>query len=363
MDHVNKFIDLRKPLLGSILDFLPAKLCALLNKHIKNKKIFTLTCKTRHKQMKLGKISSHVLNRKFEMDFGIIQCVQLKSFDKNLLAVGGLSGGLELLNIINGERTVIKQHTDTINSIVDYIYNGQNLLVTSSYDNTIRFYDLKLKKNTSRVIPCEFIVYFMKYVTLEEKDYLLTTTFQEYNIRCLETMESLFSVNLHGNYIYKIIYVKQLDPELFLSCSYDNYIKLSNYRTKNVVSEINAHSSAVWGLAYLKKYNKEFCASGSWDYSIKVWNFVSGQCLATFQTSPANVKHIHQFKFLKDHIFVASSSGKLMFYNLKTMDLIYTMEEHSTDIYWFINIKGIDNESYYLVSSSIDRKINFHVLE
>ena len=139
MDQVNKFIDLRKPLLSSILDFLPVKQSALLNKHIKNKKIFTLTSEKRFNHKKLGKIFSHHLKSKFEMDFGIFQCVQLKSFDKNLLAVGGLSGGLELVNIINGERTVIKQHSDTINSIVDYFYQGQNLLVTSSYDHTIGF--------------------------------------------------------------------------------------------------------------------------------------------------------------------------------------------------------------------------------
>ena len=42
----------------------------------------------------------------------------------------------------------------------------------------------------------------MKYEKLEEKGYLFTNTFQEFNIRSIETIESLIKGKLRRNLMY-----------------------------------------------------------------------------------------------------------------------------------------------------------------
>jgi len=165
---------LRTPLIGLILEYLEIKEITELNKSIQNKKIFTLTSQVRFKNEKINKIKQVEKLKEFETNFGLIVFRHLKTFDKNLIAVAGLSGGLEIINFKTNERSnEITMHSDTINSIVDFERDNINVLASSSYDHTIKFLDLKTREQVFTPIACDFIVYYMKIVSIKGEKYLL----------------------------------------------------------------------------------------------------------------------------------------------------------------------------------------------
>ena len=353
-------MNLRTPLIGIIISgYLNEKELKNINKFILNKKLFKLTIEYRFKKKQIKEIKEISKIKEYEVNFGIIIFCHLKNFNRDLIAVAGLSGGLEIINFKTNERSnEIILHSDTINSIVDFERENMNILASSSYDHTIKFLNLQTLKPVFSPINCEFIVYFMKVIKIYDKIYFLTSTFQSYNLRCINTMDSLYTVKLHGNYIYKVIQTKALNPESFLTCSYDGTIRFSNCKSTKNNSTLAIHNSAVWGLGYLKRYNKEMCISGSWDHTIKIYNFVKNELIKSISTDPNNAKHFCQFPFLKNRIVLISHGGKIQFYDLIKNELIYEFQLHTKDIYWFAALKD-ENNNYCFISSSIDRKLIF----
>ena len=165
-NNPNKLLNLKIPVIDYILQFLPRNIIStIFNKQILNKKIFNITLPY---ILDNNLISKMTLIREIKIDNGLIFCTQLNLFNKNIIAVAGLRGHLQLIDLQTDKRIIIKNNTESINSLVEYIDNNTFVLAYCSYDKTIKFYNLVTNTEHCEGITTSYIVYFMTAIEIDK---------------------------------------------------------------------------------------------------------------------------------------------------------------------------------------------------
>jgi WD40 repeat protein len=164
----------------------------------------------------------------------------LKLLNTNIHLAAGLGNfDINIYNTNDGNLvSSFKGHTDWV---FDLVQISADLLASSSYDQTVRIWNLTT--NT-----CKFI--------------LTGHTAQVYGL-------------------------KQITPSILASGSRDNTIKLWNISTGQLIRTLTGHTNYIrWSVDLL---NSQTLVSGSDDQTIKLWNWSTGQNLSTIQTNSSIV--------------------------------------------------------------------------
>ena len=152
------------------------------------------------------------------------------------LAAGFNSGKIKIYNINNNGSLVstLTGHTDWVE---DLALINSNLLASSSYDKTVRLWNLTT--NTSKVF-----------------------------------------LNGHSDRVYGL---KLVSSDTLASGSFDKTVKLWNTTSGTLIRTLANHTSYIfWSVDML--ISNEILVSGSDDKTIKTWNISTGQVLNTINT-------------------------------------------------------------------------------
>ncbi len=165
------------------------------------------------------------------------------------LAAGLLNGYINIYYINDGSLvSSLKGHTSVV---ADLVQISADLLASSSWDKTIRIWNLTT--NTCNII-------------------------------------------LTGH-TFSVLGLKQITPSILASGSgsYDATIKLWDIATGLEIRTLMGHTNFInWPLDLL---NSQTLVSGSRDGTIKLWNWSTGECLRTIQTTGSNITSLAVINF------------------------------------------------------------------
>ena len=284
-----------------------------------------------------------------------------------------------LLKIYDSEKNKInlyEGHTDFIMSIT--IKN--NLLITSSKDNTIRIWKIFYKENIYENIKCMGILKGHSesvnctdiHIKKNNKDNLIISGCKDGSIKLwnfinsndnkeedlIEINESLASKVIHDDEINAIKFAP--NGKIFASASYDKTIKLFelNHTNNNfnMVHSLSGHKKGVTDISF-SPYAKILASCGT-DKLIKMWNLVDFTCLNTYEGHLASVLKI-DWIYRGTHLISGGCDGLIKLWNVKTSENILTLDAHEGKI-WTLDINKKNNtssENLKFISGGTDGKI------
>ena len=235
--------------------------------------------------------------------------------DKELLLVSTKKGSLYLLNMNSVEiiKTFEKIHTEQISEIIALPYKEEkHIIVTCSYDKTIKFWNLIMEDN-------------------------------EINLELENEMNVLDAV-----------VCSKVTPDLkfFSYALLDNTIKIYYFDTMKFHLNLYGHKMPV--THYDISSDGLLIVSGGLDKSIKIWGMDFGDC---HKTLPAHNDIITCLQFIKDtHFFISCSKDcTIKYYDADTFDfiLLLTKDLLCNQFLWL----DINSEGTQIIASSNDNSI------
>ena len=286
---------------------------------------------------------------------------------------------LKTYDIENNKINIYEGHTDFIMSIT--VKN--NLVITSSKDNTIRIWkinnindikcicvlkghseavncsDIYIKKNNHLISGCKdgsIKLWDIKQI----KDIINNNDNKnvDENLEIIEIKESLSSKVAHDNEINAIKFSP--NGKMFASSSYDKTIKLfeisNNNNDFNLVHTLIGHKKGVTDISF-SPYAKILASCGT-DKLIKMWNLTDYTCLNTYEGHLSSVLKI-DWIYRGTHLISGGGDGLIKLWNIKTSENILTLDAHDGKI-WTLDINknnNINSESLCFISGATDGKI------
>ena len=242
---------------------------------------------------------------------------------------------------INNKFSCVKTLMGHTNKIVSLIEIESGKLVSGSYDNTIRIWDINDKIGNEQVInESERILSLLEF---EKNKILSGTGDNSINLWDLENPEQkIFSFKGHELWVNALV---KCDSNCFASASNDSKIKIWDYFKRECVSTLKGHVDCILSLILLK--NKNLC-SGSADLTIRIWDWGLGECISILKGHTRWVKCVLE---LDNDILVTGSDDKTI--KLWKNEINFkTLEEHAHSVRTFCQI----NKSYF-ASGSFDYTI------
>ena len=237
--------------------------------------------------------------------------------------------------------TCIKTLSGHTNKIVSLIELESGKLVSGSYDNTIRIWDINDKNGNEEVIKeNERILSLLEF----EKNKLLSGTGDNsINLWDLENPDKIiFSFKGHELWVNALV---KCDSNYFASASNDSKIKIWDYYKRECVKTLKGHLDCILSLILLK--NNNLC-SGSADLTIRIWDWGLGECVSILKGHTRWVKCVLE---LDNGILVTGSDDKTIKL-WKNESNFKTLEEHAHSVRTFCQI----NQKFF-ASGSFDYTI------
>ena len=295
---------------------------------------------------------------------------------------------LKTYDIENNKINIYEGHDDFIMSII--VKN--NLIITSSKDNTIRIWkinfidkdkydsikcicilkghsesvncsDIYMKKNDYLISGCKdgsIKLWDIKQIKekIDNNDNITNIdNINNENLDIIEIKESLSSKVVHDNEINSIKFSP--NGKMFASGSYDKTIKIfeiTNNKDFNLVHNLIGHKKGVTDISF-SPYAK-ILASCSTDKTIKMWNLVDYTCLNTYEGHLSSVLKI-DWIYRGTHLISGGGDGLIKLWNIKTSENILTLDAHDGKI-WTLDINKNNNtgsEQLCFISGATDGKI------
>ena len=229
-------------------------------------------------------------------------------------------------------------HTNKIVSLIE-LESGK--LVSGSYDNTIRIWDINDRIGNEQVInETERILSLLEF---EKNKILSGTGDNSINLWDLENPEQkIYSFKGHELWVNALV---KCDSNCFASASNDSKIKIWDYYKRECVSTLKGHVDCILSLILLK--NKNLC-SGSADLTVRIWDWGLGECVSILKGHSRWVKCVLE---LDNGVLVTGSDDKTI--KLWKDEINFkTLEEHAHSVRTFCQI----NERYF-ASGSFDYTI------
>jgi WD40 repeat protein len=158
------------------------------------------------------------------------------------------------------------------------------------------------------------------------------------------------TLNLFLNGVYSL---KLLSNGIHLAAGLGNgNINIYNVNTGSLVSTLKGHTSIVYDLALI---NNDLLASASADFKVRVWNLTTTTTKFILNGHTDVVKGLKQ---ISSSILASAGSldKKIIFWNTTSGSLIRTLSNHTSYIYWSLDLLG---NGQILVSGSGDQTIKF----
>ena len=229
-------------------------------------------------------------------------------------------------------------HTNKIVSLIE-LESGR--LVSGSYDNTIRIWDLNDKNGNEQIInESERILSLLEF---ERNKILSGTGDNSINLWDLDNPEKMiFSFKGHELWVNALV---KCDSNYFASASNDSKIKIWDYYKRECVSTLKGHVDCILSLILLR--NRNLC-SGSADLTIRIWDWGQGECISILKGHTRWVKCVLE---LDNGVLITGSDDKTI--KLWKNEINFkTLEEHAHSVRTFCQI----NEKFF-ASGSFDYTI------
>ena len=229
-------------------------------------------------------------------------------------------------------------HTNKIVSLIE-LESGR--LVSGSYDNTIRIWDLNDKNGNEQIInESERILSLLEF---ERNKILSGTGDNSINLWDLDNPEKMiFSFKGHELWVNALV---KCDSNYFASASNDSKIKIWDYYKRECVSTLKGHVDCILSLILLR--NRNLC-SGSADLTIRIWDWGQGECISILKGHTRWVKCVLE---LDNGVLITGSDDKTIKL-WKNENNFKTLEEHAHSVRTFCQI----NEKFF-ASGSFDYTI------
>jgi F-box/WD-40 domain protein MET30 len=146
---------------------------------------------------------------------------------------------------------VLSGHTDGVMCV--QFCDGSNILMTGSYDKTVRIW-------------------------------------------CLETGQLIRTLTGHTRCVRAL----QFDEAKLVTGSMDQTLKIWNWQTGKCIRTLEGHTGGVLSL----HFNSRLMASGSTDHTIRVWNFSAGECC----TLTGHTEWVNSVRFCQEGTILVSAS-------------------------------------------------------
>ena len=229
-------------------------------------------------------------------------------------------------------------HTNKIVSLIE-LESGR--LVSGSYDNSIRIWDLNDKNGNEQIInESERILSLLEF---ERNKILSGTGDNSINLWDLDNPEKMiFSFKGHELWVNALV---KCDSNYFASASNDSKIKIWDYYKRECVSTLKGHVDCILSLILLR--NRNLC-SGSADLTIRIWDWGQGECISILKGHTRWVKCVLE---LDNGVLITGSDDKTI--KLWKNEINFkTLEEHAHSVRTFCQI----NEKFF-ASGSFDYTI------
>ena len=293
---------------------------------------------------------------------------------------------LKTYDIENNKINMYEGHTDFIMSIT--VKN--NLIITSSKDNTIRIWkrnnslikcicvlrghsesvncsDIYIKKSSYFIISgckdgsiklwdIKQINQFLKNENDNDNDNNNNNEEDIDNMEIIEIKESLSSKVTHDDEINAIKFSP--NGKMFASGSYDKTIKLFEVSNNNfnLIHTLSGHKKGITDISF-SPYAKILASCGT-DKVIKIWNLVDYTCLNTYEGHISSVLKI-DWIYRGTHLISGGGDGLIKLWNIKTSENILTLDAHEGKI-WTFDINKNNNSGtapLCFISGATDGKI------
>ncbi|GAA5815248.1 hypothetical protein MFLAVUS_008754 [Mucor flavus] len=168
---------------------------------------------------------------------------------------------------------ILSGHTDGVMCL--QFCDGSNILMTGSYDKTVRIWNL------------------------ETGDLIRTLTG---HTRCIRAL--------------------QFDEAKLVTASMDQTLKIWNWQTGKCIRTLEGHTGGVLSL----HFNSKLLASGSTDHTIRVWDFVAGECC----TFTGHTEWVNSVRFCLDDTMLVSAGddSTIRLWDIRTRTCVRVFNGH-----------------------------------
>ena len=335
-------------------------------------------------KIKINILKENISNATIEEVFPFYcqEILSLKWLDENnnFFAFASNDNLLKIYDIEKNKINLYEGHTDFIMSIT--IKN--DLIITSSKDNTMRIWKIFFKENNiCENIKCigvlkghsESVNCADFHIKKNNKDNLIISGCKDGSIKLwnyinpndninegddiiIEINESLASKVIHDDEINAIKFAP--NGKMFASASYDKTIKLFELNQTNnnfnVIHSLSGHKKGVTDISF-SPYAKILASCGT-DKLIKMWNLVDYSCLNTYEGHLSSVLKI-DWIYRGTHLISGGCDGLIKLWNVKTSENILTLDAHEGKI-WTLDINKKNNtssENLNFISGGTDGRI------
>ncbi|KAI8646875.1 quinon protein alcohol dehydrogenase-like superfamily [Parasitella parasitica] len=168
---------------------------------------------------------------------------------------------------------VLSGHTDGVMCV--QFCDGSNILMTGSYDKTVRIW-------------------------------------------CLETGQLIRTLTGHTRCVRAL----QFDEAKLVTGSMDHTLKIWNWQTGKCIRTLEGHTGGVLSL----NFNSRLMATGSTDHTIRVWNFSAGECC----TLTGHTEWVNSVRFCQEGTILVSASddSTIRLWDVQTRSCLQVLKGH-----------------------------------
>lgn len=246
----------------------------------------------------------------------------------------------------DGQRSgVLRGHTDDVWSIA---YNEDGtLLVSGSWDQTLRLWDLTTQKSirtfsghTKGVVAVAF----------SPDATMIVSGSYDHTIRIWDTEDGdcLQLLEGHTEWVWGVAFSP--DGGLVASASGDQTVRLWQIRTGTELARLEGHTDQVWSVAFSP--DGRYLASGGNDGLVLLWDMRSRSVVQTFR---GHTNWVRSVAFTPDGTVLASGSndGTVRLWSIVTGQPLQTLRGHRNAV----NTVAMSRSGCHLASGSNDQRI------
>ena len=213
---------------------------------------------------------------------------------------------------------ILLGHSETVNT-TDFIFKKNKKLISGCKDGSIKLWNIEkiFNKNLN--------------LTLSNKKNKNNFTNEKKEEEILEIKESENSIISHKDEVNIIKYSP--NEKLIISGSYDKTIKIYSPNL-NLINTLTGHKRGITDISF-SPYAKILVSSSS-DKTIKLWNLNDYSCLNSFEGHLSTVLKV-DFIYNGTHLISSGGDGLIKIWNIKNSECINTIDSHEGKI-WALDI-------------------------
>ena len=306
----SNILELNKNLIACVLEWLPIEAVETMNE-IRNERVFSILLKMKKNvPFKIKSISERGI---FKTTYTIHSFLHVPKYKENSIICGCTDGYLRVYDINNLNLSVTSpfKHEGYVHKLIDLKNKNRAVIASCSDDNTVKVWDLP---DFSCICTLNFnhIVYLLNIIKYKGEKILIVSTYTQLIFHSINEkpngeyeINSLFNLKGHENYIYCLLYLPKINPDLVITGGYGKKMHFWSIESKNSFN-FEAHNNGIWSLIYLKNFKENVIASASWDKSIKLWDIHTKTLLANYIAHSKMIYGLCNFKKIDNRFMVSS---------------------------------------------------------